>query len=143
MFHYCHVDNLMLASNQYLKIIFLFGRPSYNTCIGKILGVFMDGRSRFCGMIMIQMRQMIMSLSKDELWVLKESWHLKYLGISDGKESVILWQEYRVDGVTLRSLVSFTSFHIFTYLLFFCLKSYIWKRLTFRVISTFYGNINT
>lgn len=103
----------------------------------------MDGRSRFCGMIMIQMRQMIMSLSKDELWVLKESWHLKYLGISDGKESVILWQEYRVDGVTLRSLVSFTSFHIFTYLLFFCLKSYIWKRLTFRVISTFYGNINT
>lgn len=37
----------------------------------------------------------------------------------------------------------FTSFHIFTYLLFFCLKSYIWKRLTFRVISTFYSNINT
>lgn len=77
----------MLASNQYLKIIFLFERPSYNTCIGKIVGVFMDGRSRFCGIP----PQMIMSLIKDELWVLKESWHLKYLGISDGKESVILW----------------------------------------------------
>lgn len=47
----------------------------------------MDGRSRFCGIP----PQMIMSLSKDELWVLKESWHLKYLGMSDGKESVILW----------------------------------------------------
>lgn len=35
----------------------------------------------------------------------------------------------------------FSYFHLFC--LFFCLKSYIWKRLTFRVISTFYGNINT
>lgn len=35
----------------------------------------------------------------------------------------------------------FSYFHLFC--LFFYLKSYIWKRLTFRVISTFYGNINT
>lgn len=130
----------MLASNLYLKIIFLFGRPSHNTCIGKILGVFMDVRSRFCGIP----PQMIMSLSKDELWVLKESWNLikvfGHVGRKGIGNTLIRIQSRRCRFEIFSLFYEFSYFHLFA---FSSVENPIWKRLPFKEISTFYGNINT